>query len=97
MPEENGNEASAAFARLKARVDGHDTDLAALRSIVSDLSDAMLVQARIEKRQSELIDRTAEGLAEAQARDRRLDDRVADLVSSIAELIRRIPPDNLRA
>jgi hypothetical protein len=60
MSEGNGNEASAALARLKARVDAHDSDLSELRTIVRDLSDTMLVQAHIEKRQSEAINRTEE-------------------------------------
>jgi len=97
MSEGNGNEASAALARLKARVDAHDSDLSELRTIVRDLSDTMLVQAHIEKRQSEAINRTEEGIAASRAREKSLDERVDKLVSSIAELIRRIPPDNLRA
>jgi hypothetical protein len=97
MSEGNGNEASAALARLKARVDAHDSDLSELRTIVRDLSDTMLVQAHIEKRQSEAINRTEEGIAASRAREKSLDERVDKLVSSIAELIRRIPPDSLRA
>jgi hypothetical protein len=59
MPEENGSEARAALERLKARVDSHDGDIAELRSIVGDLSEAMVVQAHLERRQSEAIDRGA--------------------------------------
>ena len=96
MSEGNGNEASAALERLKARVDAHDQDLTDLRSVVRDLSDAMVVQARIEKRQSEAIDRTEEGIVQSRAKDKVLDERVDKLVVSISELIRRIPPDSLR-
>ena len=95
MSEGNRNEAWAALERLKARVDAHDQDLTDLRSVVRDLSDAMVVQARIEKRQSEAIDRT-EGIAQSRAKDKVLDERVDKLVVSISELIRRIPPESLR-
>jgi hypothetical protein len=99
MGEGNGNEAKAALERLKERVDKH-VDLGNLRVWVKDLDDAMVVQSRIERLQSEAI---AESRAtekrldkESRARQEHLDERVDKLVSAIGDLISRIPPGNLR-
>jgi hypothetical protein len=89
MAEGNGNEAKAALDRLKQRVDEHADALGNLRTWVKDLDDAMVVQARIERLQSEAIE-------ESRARENRLDERVDKLVSAIGDLISRIPPENLR-
>jgi hypothetical protein len=89
MAEDNGNEARAALARLQKRLDEHDESFAQLRLIVTNLSDAMVVQSVLERKQSEAI-------VEGESRQDRLDARVDKLVSSIGELIRRIPPENLK-
>jgi len=89
MAEGNGNEAKAALERLKARVDKRDEALSNLRIWVKDLDDAMVVQSRIERLQSEALE-------ESRARQKYLDDRVDKLVSAIGDLISRIPPENLR-
>ena len=67
----------------------HDESFAQLRLIVTNLSDAMVVQSVLERKQSEAI-------VEGESRQDRLDARVDKLVSSIGELIRRIPPENLK-
>jgi len=90
MAEGNGNEAQSALEHLKVRVNEHDKSSAGLRSIVEDLSHAMVVQAHLERKQSDSI-------ADGDERQRRLDERVDKLVASIGELISRIPPDSLRA
>ena len=89
MAEGNGNEAKAALERLKARVDKRDEALSNLRIWVKDLDDAMVVQSRIERLQSEALE-------ESRARQKYLDDRADKLVSAIGDLISRIPPENLR-
>ena len=96
MPEDNGNEAQAALERLKARVDAHDESLAGLRAIVTNLSDAMLVQSRLERKQSEAITEGESRQDRLDARVDKLGARIDALVSSIGELIARIPPENLR-
>jgi hypothetical protein len=100
MAEGNGNEAKAALERLKERVDKHDVDFGNLRVWVKDLDDAMVVQSRIERLQSEAIEesRATEKRLDEQSRARQkyLDDRVDKVVSAIGDLISRIPPDNLR-
>jgi hypothetical protein len=98
MPEDNG------FATGDARVD------AALKRMqerndarFKALEDAMLVQVHLEKRMGEIARQHTEwlashesGLKDLRERDRIIDDRINKLVSSIGELIRRIPPENLR-
>jgi len=90
-----GNEAKAAMERLQVRVTGLETDVYGLRSIVKDLSDAMVVQAHLERKQSEAIVNAQEGVEESRRKEAALDKRVSDLVSAIGELISRIPPGNL--
>jgi hypothetical protein len=103
MAESNGNEAHAALERLKSRVDEQEKSTAALRTIVRNLEDAMVVQTSLEQRQNAAILKnearqvSLEARAEEEEkRQRQLDERVDKLVSSIGELIRRIPPENLR-
>ncbi len=79
----------AALERLKERVNQHDDALGNLRIWLKDLDDAMVVQARIERLQSEAIE-------QSRARENRLDERVDKLVSAIGDSISRIPPENLR-
>jgi len=56
MAEENGSEVRAALERLKRRVDDHQLEIGNIRTWVKDLDDAMVVQARIERLQSEGIE-----------------------------------------
>lgn len=91
MPEENG------FVTGDARVDEalkrmHERNDARFKSI----EDALLVQVMLEKRMGELMKDQADYLASHETRLRSLDERVDKLVTSIGELIRRIPPENLR-
>jgi hypothetical protein len=103
MAETNGSEARAALERLKARVDAHDDDLAGWRAVVKDLSDAMVVQAHLERKQSDAIAESRKREDSIDARidklltaGRDIDARVDKLVVAIGELIARIPPAGLR-
>jgi hypothetical protein len=103
MAEANGNEARAALEHLKARVDAHDGDIDGLRSIVKDLSHAMVVQAHLERKQSDAIVESREREDRIDARidnlltaGRDIDARIDKLVLAIGGLIARIPPAALR-
>jgi len=99
MADTNGSEAQAALERLKKRVDSHDEEFVNLRFIVKALSDAMVVQAHLERKQSDAI-------SDGQSHEARIDDRIEKLIEagaqmdarldklvvSIGELIRRMPP-----
>ena len=82
----------------------------ALEKAHRELEDALIVLTHVETRMSQLVKEQAEYVAnhekrlrEAEERDQRhreaeqrLDQRIDNLVSAIADLISRIPPDNLR-
>lgn len=95
MPEENG------FVTGDARVDEALKRMQERNNArFNALEDALLVQVHLENRLSRQMKEHAEWLAaheKKQAdRDKRIDQRIEDLVSSIGDLIRRIPPENLR-
>ncbi len=80
-----------------------DAALSRIRGKFTDLEDAMIVQAHLEKglaeqaklqarRLADLISGLEAESAERRAKDAALDARVDKLVSSIGELISRIPP-----
>lgn len=50
-----GESARAAFERLRQRVNEHDGQLQGLSHIVANLEQALIIQAHLEKRQSEAI------------------------------------------
>jgi hypothetical protein len=82
-----------------------DAALARIRGKFTDLEDAMIVQAHLEKglvertkEHSHLLAKLISGLeaevAERRAKDAALDARVDKLVSAIGELISRTPPSS---
>jgi hypothetical protein len=63
--------------------------------------DKLLLRAQVLQQSAlETLEKSVAGLekwrAEAIDREKRFDERVDKLVASIADLIRRIPPENLR-
>jgi hypothetical protein len=83
-----------------------DAALERIRGKFTDIEDAMIVQAHLEKKMAEqsklqarrladLISGLEAESAERLAKDAALDARVDKLISSIGELISRIPPATL--
>lgn len=94
MPDGNGDRAWHEEMRLR---------MEALEKAHRELEDAFIVLTQVETRMSQLVREQAEYVAnhekrlrQAEQRDKQLDDRIDKLVSSIADLIRRIPPESLR-
>lgn len=93
MPESNGNERDARLERIERE---HDE----FRRDIRDLLTAQIIQkGEIDDllKNSQQQGRNLEAEAkERREKDAALDKRVDHLVSSIGDLIRRIPPENLR-
>lgn len=93
MAETNGSEWEARLRALEQMRDEFRRD-------VKDLLTAQVIQkARIDDLlklsalQRQNLEKESE---ERKAKDAALDERVADVVSAVGELIRRIPPENLQ-
>lgn len=81
----------------------HEARISVLEQARKEMEDALLVTSQLEARQSRLIkelanEQDAQRAEQKAARERSaaLDARIDKLVSSIGELISRIPPENLR-
>jgi|GraSoiStandDraft_50_1057286.scaffolds.fasta_scaffold2187389_1 limonene-1,2-epoxide hydrolase len=75
----------------------------ALEKAHKELEDSFIVLTHVETKMSQLLKDQTEYVAnheqrlrEQAERDRVLDERIDKLVSAIGDLIRRIPPQNLR-
>lgn len=93
MPEPNGNERDARLERMERDHEEFRRDLRQLLTaqvLQKDAIDEVLKIAQENTRQLEIE------AGERREKDAALDKRVNDLVSSIGDLIRRIPPENLR-
>ena len=77
--------------------------MAALEKAHKELEDSFIVLTHVETKMSQMLRDQADYVAshekrlqEQAERDRILDERIDKLVSAIGDLIRRIPPQNLR-
>ena len=104
MPEPNGEIPRTGDARVDAAIER-------IRGKFRDMEDAMIVQAYLNRDTARLVKEMAERhdryegeheqqhereVAEQKAKDAALNERIDKLVSAIGDLIRRIPPANLR-
>jgi hypothetical protein len=90
---DNGEQRDARLGRLEQEHEEFQRDLKMLLTaqvIQKDQIDQLLKAIEIEGKERREKDATLE------AQNRALDQRVDNLVSSIADLIRRIPPESLR-
>ena len=81
--------------------DGNGKDNTQQRLDALEQMDKLLLRAQVLQQDAlEQLQKTvkqhAEWQARAEERDKRLDERIDKLVSSIGDLISRIPPENLR-
>lgn len=74
----------------------HETRISALEEARKNIEDALLVTSQLEARQSRLLRELATEQDEQRLKFIEQGERVDKLVIAIGELIRRIPPENLR-
>jgi chromosome segregation ATPase len=89
MPDTNGSEWEARWQRNEEEHDQFRRDLRDL------LTAQVIQQGRIDDL-LKATERLSSSMEQSRAKEAVLDKRVDDLVSAIADLIRRIPPENLR-
>jgi hypothetical protein len=89
MPEGNGSERDARLQRMEQQQEQFQRDM-------QNLLTAQIVQnAQIQENTKQIAEQ-GRNLDKALLREAHFDERVDNLVSAIGDLIRRIPPGNLK-
>lgn len=95
MAQSNGDRDSR-LDRMERTLELLIADHEQFRVDLKQLLTAQVLQADQIRQHTEQIDKVSQSIAELRAKDAALDARVDNLVSAIASLIERIPPQSLR-